>query len=152
MVLTINPDQLYFFQRLGKPEGLPGLSIDVRADDFKGDARKLIERTALALEKGLIGDTIHQYPIGKPLFSTPDEIELGSVMPDTERLDARALYRCMSQLEPRGRAVLHLSFQEERSPDEIASALGTTTANVRVLRHRAVAQVRACLDSKEAAA
>lgn len=30
----------------------------------------------LVLEKGLVGDTIHQYPIGKPLFSTPDELEL----------------------------------------------------------------------------
>ena len=30
----------------------------------------------LVLEKGLVGDTIHQYPIGKPLFSTPEEIEL----------------------------------------------------------------------------
>jgi thioredoxin reductase (NADPH) len=30
----------------------------------------------VVLEKGLVGDTIHQFPIGKPLFSTPDEIEL----------------------------------------------------------------------------
>jgi thioredoxin reductase (NADPH) len=30
----------------------------------------------VVLERGLIGDTIHQYPIGKPLFSTPAEIEL----------------------------------------------------------------------------
>jgi thioredoxin reductase (NADPH) len=30
----------------------------------------------VVLERGLVGDTIHQYPIGKPLFSTPDEIEL----------------------------------------------------------------------------
>jgi thioredoxin reductase (NADPH) len=30
----------------------------------------------LVLEKGLVGATIHQYPIGKPLFSTSEEIEL----------------------------------------------------------------------------
>lgn len=30
----------------------------------------------VVLERGLVGDTIHQYPIGKPLFSTPEEIEL----------------------------------------------------------------------------
>lgn len=30
----------------------------------------------VVLEKGLVADTIHQYPIGKPLFSTPKELEL----------------------------------------------------------------------------
>jgi thioredoxin reductase (NADPH) len=30
----------------------------------------------VVLERGLIADTIHQYPIGKPLFSTPAELEL----------------------------------------------------------------------------
>lgn len=30
----------------------------------------------LVLEKGLVGDTIHQFPVGKPLFSTPNELEL----------------------------------------------------------------------------
>lgn len=78
----------------------------------------------------------------------PDEIDLGSVMPDTERLDAVALFRCIAALDARPRSVLYLSFLEESPTDEIATMLGTTPANVRVLRHRAVAQVRACLDAK----
>lgn len=30
----------------------------------------------VVLEKGLVADTIHQFPVGKPLFSTPNELEL----------------------------------------------------------------------------
>ncbi|HYO98953.1 MAG TPA: NAD(P)-binding domain-containing protein [Pyrinomonadaceae bacterium] len=30
----------------------------------------------LVLEKGLIGDTIYHYPVGRTVFSTPDELEL----------------------------------------------------------------------------
>src|SRR5262245_1964930 len=30
----------------------------------------------VVLEKGVVADTIHQFPIGKPLFSTPNELEL----------------------------------------------------------------------------
>lgn len=30
----------------------------------------------VVLERGLVADTIHQFPIGKPLFSTPGELEL----------------------------------------------------------------------------
>lgn len=37
----------------------------------------------LVIERGLVGATIHEYPIGKPLFSTADEIELvpGGLVP-----------------------------------------------------------------------
>jgi RNA polymerase sigma-70 factor (ECF subfamily) len=72
-------------------------------------------------------------------------------MPDTERLDVVALFRCIAALDSKPRSVLYLSFLEETASDDIATMLGTTAANVRVLRHRAVAQVRACLDSKGAA-
>ena len=30
----------------------------------------------VVVEKGIVADTISQFPIGKPLFSTPEEIEL----------------------------------------------------------------------------
>jgi len=44
--------------------------------------------------------------------------------------------------------VVHLSFHEERSAEEIAQRLETTAGNVRVLRHRAVARLRRCLDGR----
>jgi RNA polymerase sigma-70 factor (ECF subfamily) len=66
-------------------------------------------------------------------------------------LDASALVRCMSALDDRGRQVVMLSFNEERPTDEIAALLATTPGNVRVVRHRAIAALRRCLDAKEEA-
>jgi RNA polymerase sigma-70 factor (ECF subfamily) len=41
-----------------------------------------------------------------------------------------------------------LSFQQDRTAEEVAERLGTTAGNVRVLRHRAVAALRRCLDER----
>lgn len=80
-----------------------------------------------------------------------EEIDPGALEPNVDKVDLEALLRCIARLEERPRAVVQLSFQEERDAEEIAAALGTTAGNVRVLRHRAVAQLRACLDAKGAA-
>jgi RNA polymerase sigma-70 factor, ECF subfamily len=102
---------------------------------------------------GTCRNTVHRLRDGDARLVTrpPEEIDLGSVMPDVERIDSVALFRCIAALEWKPRAVLYMTFQDEESSDEIATKLGTSTANVRVLRHRAVAQVRACLDAKGAA-
>jgi RNA polymerase sigma-70 factor, ECF subfamily len=65
-----------------------------------------------------------------------------------ETVDGRALSACMDQLEPRARQVATLAFRDDRSADEIAGALSTTSGNVRVIRHRALAALRRCLDEK----
>ena len=72
--------------------------------------------------------------------------------PEPARIDAGALVRCFDRLEARARQVVMMSFQEDRSADEIAGALGTTAGNVRVVRHRALAALRRCLDAQEVAA
>jgi DNA-directed RNA polymerase specialized sigma24 family protein len=41
--------------------------------------------------------------------------------------------------------VVLLTFQEDRSADEIASELGTSAGNVRVLRHRALLALQRCV-------
>jgi RNA polymerase sigma-70 factor (ECF subfamily) len=70
-----------------------------------------------------------------------------------ERVDIAALVRCMAALDERSRQVVMLSFNEQRPSDEIALRLAISAANVRVLRHRAIAALRRCLDSpKEASA
>ncbi len=74
--------------------------------------------------------------------SSLDEI----VAPEVERVDLAALMGCYGRLDLRGRTVIMLSFREGRSAADVAAALGTTAANVRVLRHRAVAALRRCLD------
>ena len=75
----------------------------------------------------------------------PDE-ELANIPVDApEPTDRGALARCVAGLDERSRRVVLLSFHEERSADEIAALLATTTGNVRVVRHRAVAALRRCL-------
>jgi RNA polymerase sigma-70 factor (ECF subfamily) len=71
--------------------------------------------------------------------------------PPTEHVDAGALFRCLATLTERSRSVLVLTFQEDRSADEIGAALAISAGNVRVLRHRAIEQLRRCLDAREAA-
>jgi RNA polymerase sigma-70 factor (ECF subfamily) len=69
---------------------------------------------------------------------------------DVEAVDTGALARCLLELDARGRTVVHLSFTEGRSAEQIAAVVETTAGNVRVLRHRAVAQLRRCLDACQA--
>ncbi len=71
---------------------------------------------------------------------------LAGAAPGLELIDQKALYGCLRQLDERGRRVVYLAFHEQASTEEIATGLGTTAGNVRVLRHRAVAQLRECLD------
>jgi RNA polymerase sigma-70 factor (ECF subfamily) len=79
------------------------------------------------------------------------DLDRVAVLPATDALDAAALEPCLEALDARGRAVLYLTFNREKSAEEIARALDTTAGNVRVLRHRAVAQLRGCLEPAEAA-
>lgn len=77
----------------------------------------------------------------------PELLDVASVLPAMEALDVEALLHCLAGLEPRAQTVLQLSFYRDRSADEIAAALETTAGNVRVLRHRAVAQLRDCMEA-----
>jgi RNA polymerase sigma-70 factor (ECF subfamily) len=61
-------------------------------------------------------------------------------------IDQRQLAGCFEKLAPRARAVLALTFFAERSGDEIAGELGMSAGNVRVLRHRALEQLHACME------
>jgi RNA polymerase sigma-70 factor (ECF subfamily) len=65
-----------------------------------------------------------------------------------ERVDLGALMHCFGRLDARARLVVALSFHEGRSAEEVAAKLGTTAGNARVLRHRAVASLRRCLDER----
>lgn len=74
------------------------------------------------------------------------DLDVVAVEPELDRLDAGALYGCLAALDARARTILFLTFHAELPPDRIASAVDTTLGNVRVLRHRALAQLRACLE------
>jgi RNA polymerase sigma-70 factor, ECF subfamily len=72
-------------------------------------------------------------------------LDVASFTIDEELIDTRALVRCLAALDLRAKMIVQLSFREQSSADEIAVKLATTPGNVRVLRHRAVADLRRCL-------
>jgi RNA polymerase sigma-70 factor, ECF subfamily len=67
-------------------------------------------------------------------------------------IDRLRLEHCIDHLPPRDVAVVRMTFNEDRAAQDIAGLLGVTAGNVRVIRHRALAQLRACLEGREGAA
>ena len=65
---------------------------------------------------------------------------------DEPPLDLQRLAHCLERLSARERSVVVLSFFAERRSDEIGVELGLSPANVRVVRHRALARLRTCLE------
>jgi RNA polymerase sigma-70 factor (ECF subfamily) len=61
-------------------------------------------------------------------------------------LDVKRLVLCMQNLTPRLQTVVALTFYAEQSSEEIARELGTSSGNIRVMRHRALGQLHDCLE------
>jgi RNA polymerase sigma-70 factor, ECF subfamily len=62
--------------------------------------------------------------------------------------DADRLTRCVQSLKERERSVVVMTFYDERSAAESGRFLGLSEANVRVIRHRAIKQLRACMGAE----
>jgi RNA polymerase sigma-70 factor (ECF subfamily) len=60
-------------------------------------------------------------------------------------IDGHQLRRCVEALKERERSVVVLTFYDEQTSREAARALGLSEANVRVIRHRALKQLHACM-------
>ncbi len=67
------------------------------------------------------------------------------VAPSMPHLDGQQLTRCLQSLKERERTVVVLTFYDEKSGADVAGFLGVSEANVRVIRHRAIHQLRDCL-------
>jgi len=65
---------------------------------------------------------------------------------DEPSVDLEGLARCLERLPERERSVVVLSFYAEAGSDRIGGELGLSAGNVRVVRHRALARLRACLE------
>jgi len=72
------------------------------------------------------------------------ETRHGGELLDLDRLDV-----CLARLAERDRLVVLLTFYAERTPREVQQELGVTEGNVRVIRHRALQRLRACVMSRE---
>ncbi|MBX3186567.1 MAG: sigma-70 family RNA polymerase sigma factor [Labilithrix sp.] len=71
---------------------------------------------------------------------------LSDVAPEPRPLDHARLEVCIDELGARERKVVYMAFHEDRSAQEIADALRLTAVNVRVIRHRALGRLRACIE------
>ncbi len=71
--------------------------------------------------------------------------QLAPVQPSMPCLDHEHLARCVQNLKERERAVVVMTFYDEQTGADVASFLGVSEANVRVIRHRAIHQLRACM-------
>jgi RNA polymerase sigma-70 factor (ECF subfamily) len=63
----------------------------------------------------------------------------------TPRLDQERLTRCLENLKERERTVVVMTFYDENTSADAAGFLGVSEANVRVIRHRAIRQLRDCM-------
>jgi RNA polymerase sigma-70 factor (ECF subfamily) len=69
----------------------------------------------------------------------------GEVATQPETLDLRRLRDCLGKLPDRERTIVALTFYAERDGDAIATELGMTPGNVRVVRHRAMSHLSECV-------
>lgn len=61
------------------------------------------------------------------------------------RIDHEKLTRCVQELRERERSVVMMTFFDEQTGADVAHFLRTSEANVRVIRHRAIHQLRNCM-------
>jgi len=66
--------------------------------------------------------------------------------PDWLRVDRVRLEGCLLGLDARERAIVLATFVDDRDANEIGGALKLTPGNVRVIRHRALARLLACVE------
>jgi RNA polymerase sigma-70 factor (ECF subfamily) len=70
--------------------------------------------------------------------------------PEPLVLDPGRLAGCLESLSERERSVTVLSFFADKPADEVGAELALSPGNVRVIRHRALARLRACMGVEEA--
>lgn len=63
-------------------------------------------------------------------------------------LDGERLAHCVGVLRERERSVVVMTYYDEISASETGRSLGISEANVRVIRHRALKQLRECMEAR----
>src|SRR5512141_551123 len=74
-----------------------------------------------------------------------DLLQLPQGEPSKPRLDHERLTRCVRNLRERERTIIVMTFYDEQAGADVANFLGLSEANVRVIRHRAIHQLRECM-------
>lgn len=73
-----------------------------------------------------------------------DDVPMATPAP-APSLDRTRLADCLERLSERERSVLVLTFYDDQSARDVATALGMTEGNVRVVRHRGIQRLRDCV-------
>ena len=84
----------------------------------------------------------------RELYMVRDRVEAPV---EDSTLDIDRLEACLARLAERERMVVLLTFYAERTAGDVGKELGVKEGNVRVIRHRAVERLRACMTSREVA-
>ena len=69
--------------------------------------------------------------------------------PEPLTFETERLAGCLERLAERERSVVLLTFFADKAADEVGVQLGLSPGNVRVIRHRALGRLRACLSGEE---
>jgi RNA polymerase sigma-70 factor (ECF subfamily) len=110
--------------KLREPEQLASFVLGTCRTLASSQRRKSARREALlALE-----------PLHEAAEQLPREVDRGR------------LQGCLQGLEEREQAIVVMTFQQDRPAEAIAESLGLSTGNVRVLRHRTLARLHACIE------
>jgi RNA polymerase sigma-70 factor (ECF subfamily) len=78
---------------------------------------------------------LETYGDSEAVFEAPEPLAL-----DTDRLAG-----CLEALSERERSVVVLTFFSDKPADAVGTELGLAAGNVRVIRHRALGKLRACM-------
>jgi RNA polymerase sigma-70 factor (ECF subfamily) len=78
--------------------------------------------------------------------AAPVLAELARAELDSRPFSLERLASCIEGLTPRQRTVIMLTFYAQCDAMAIAEELGTSSGNVRVVRHRTLATLRGCLE------
>ena len=76
-----------------------------------------------------------------------DDLPAADVAHVAPRLDEARVADCLERLPERERAVLVMTFYDERPSEAVGIELGLTPGNVRVIRHRGIDRLRRCVDA-----
>src|SRR5262245_15498300 len=69
--------------------------------------------------------------------------------PEPLVLDPGRLAACLQSLSERERSVVVLTFFSESPAEQVGAELGLAAGNVRVVRHRALGRLRACMERRD---
>lgn len=146
--------------------GLKHLRDDMAADDL---AQQVM---LIAIERLRAGEVRNPDEIGSFILSTSRMVALGLRRTERRRqslqervepveamdmprdaglLDADRIRPCLAALRERERTILLLTYYADQPAAEIAGTMRMSPAAVRVARHRAVAAMRDCLETRRPA-